>query len=59
MNTNMPPTHTLSANESGETHGAFSPSPETVRVSLIYLALSVAAVLMAAACIAHWRVYFI
>ena len=57
MNTNLP--SALAASESGESHDLLQPTPEMVRATLIYLALSSAAVLMAAACIADWRVYFI
>ncbi len=56
--THMPPAHAVAADPAGESHAVFRPSAETVRLTLIYLALTLAAVLMAAACIAHWRVYF-
>lgn len=58
MNTNVPPAHAAAANQAGESHPVLLPSAETVRLALIYLALSLTAVLMAAACIAHWRMYF-
>lgn len=57
MNTNLP--HALAPGDFAESDDEQQVSAETVRVTLIYLAWSVAAVLMAAACISHWSVYFV
>ncbi len=59
MDTNMPPAHSMAASDPGHSHLVFRPSARTVRLTLIYLACSLFAILLAAACIAHWRVYFV
>lgn len=68
MNTDMHTAHALPVHTRfsalysrlrSQWHAALQPPADTVRVALAYLGLWVFAILLAAACIAHWRVYFV